>query len=461
MDLRRSSASPCAAAVPSLTPGAGGPPAEGELEPHLRAAHARASALVGKTLKDKWLVERLLGLGGMALVFAARHRNGRRVAIKCMRPELAFEPAYVERFLREGYVANKIDHPGAVAILDDDTMEDGTPFLVMELLSGTSVRDRLTVGPMPLGEAVRITVAALDVLAAAHDKGVVHRDVKPDNLFVSDDGAVKVLDFGIARLCDRTLPPNETQSGTTMGTVGFMPPEQARGLVDRVDARSDVWAMGATFLALATGQSLHVAPTANEALLLAMTTPVLPMSELAPLLPQPLQLVLDRALAFEQEHRYPSARAMKDALEAAYARGGAPMVVMAPRRTLPPGPGVPMLRRRVLLALGAATFGTAAVIGIAAGIRSSRSGIAAGVVARAYDAPAATPSGSSLLPGLDDPADTAPSARPFGIAPVGAPRRPMPSAPAPASAPASAKPSARPAPGPAPGPARDPLEARH
>lgn len=142
-----------------------------------------AAKLVGTILKNKWQIERLLGVGGMAYVFAARHRNGRRVAIKCMRPELALEASFVERFLREGYVANKIEHPGAVAILDDDTMDDGTPFLVMELLVGRSLRDRLIEKPFRLGEALTLMTEVLDVLAVAHEKGIVHRDLKPDNLF--------------------------------------------------------------------------------------------------------------------------------------------------------------------------------------------------------------------------------------------------------------------------------------
>lgn len=118
-----------------------------------RLAMAQATKRIGTTVKGKWEIEALLGTGGMSLVYAARHRNGRRVAIKFMRPELAVERSLVERFLREGYVANKIDHPNAVAFLDDDVAEDGAPFLLMELLTGETLRARLGRGPLPLAEA--------------------------------------------------------------------------------------------------------------------------------------------------------------------------------------------------------------------------------------------------------------------------------------------------------------------
>jgi serine/threonine-protein kinase len=306
------------AAVPTLTP-------DGRAEPtgdEEALVPAHVAKQIGAVLKGKWRLESLLGFGGMACVFAARHRNGRRVAIKCMRPELVTESSLVARFLREGYVANKIEHPGAVAILDDDVMDDGTPFLVMELLLGKTLRQRLEGGPLGLQEALRVTADVLDVLAAAHDKGIVHRDVKPDNLFQTEDGSIKVLDFGIARLREHTRSGYETQSGTTIGTVGYMPPEQARGLIDEVDARTDVFAMGATLFALLTGRSVHEAETANDALLLAMTTPVGPTARLLPWLPRSVQALLDRALAFHPDDRYASARAMKSALEVARASLG-------------------------------------------------------------------------------------------------------------------------------------------
>jgi eukaryotic-like serine/threonine-protein kinase len=304
---------------------AANPQADGEadaVELVHRLALAQATKRIGTIVKEKWEIEALLGTGGMSLVYAARHRNGRRVALKFMRPELAVERSLVERFLREGYVANKIDHPNAVAILDDDVAEDGAPFLVMELLAGETLRGRLGRGPLPTPDALRATNEVLDVLAVAHDKGIVHRDLKPDNLFATEAGPIKILDFGIARLRERSARDVETRSGVTMGTLGFMPPEQARGLTAEIDARSDVWAVGATLYTLLTGRSLHEAATPNESLLLAMTKPAPPMSDALPSVPRPVQSVIDRALSFEKELRYANAREMKAALEEAM-RGNA------------------------------------------------------------------------------------------------------------------------------------------
>ncbi len=283
-----------------------------------RVAHAQAKKRVGTVLCEKWRIERLIGIGGMAQVFAATHRNGRNLAVKVLRPELAVEPAFVERFLREGYVANKVRHPGAVAILDDDMTPDGTPFLVMELLTGRTLGQRLRdSGPLGMDDALRITGQVLDVLASAHDRGIVHRDIKPDNLFETDGGGIKVLDFGIARLREALGTSIQTQSGLAMGTIGYMPPEQARGEVDGVESRSDIWATGATLFTLLTGQVVHDARTPNESLLLAMTAPVPPTATRLGTLPVALSRLLDKALAFDKNERFVSCRAMQDAVQGA------------------------------------------------------------------------------------------------------------------------------------------------
>ena len=139
-------------------------------------------------------------MGGMASVYVATHRNGNRVAIKVLHPAFAEQPEAKSRFLEEGYVANKVGHVNAVTVLDDDEMDDGTPFLVMELLDGESLEERLKKRNVLAPTAVLyIADKVLDVLASAHDKGIVHRDIKPANIFMTRDGGVKVLDFGLAR----------------------------------------------------------------------------------------------------------------------------------------------------------------------------------------------------------------------------------------------------------------------
>src|SRR5580692_1517641 len=210
---------------------------------------------VGSTVKDKWRLEALLGAGGMASVYSAVHRNGRRVAIKVLHPELSAVSSLVTRFLREGYLANRVGHPNAVAVLDDDRTEDGAVFLVMELLEGHSLERHAKSGGERLSRStiLRLVDETLDVLAAAHAKGIVHRDIKPANLFMTLEGHIKVLDFGIARLAEPLGDGPLTQTGFAIGTPSFMPPEQARGRWELVDARTDVWAVGATMYALLTG----------------------------------------------------------------------------------------------------------------------------------------------------------------------------------------------------------------
>ena len=248
------------------------------------ALHARR---VGTTLQGKWTLNAFLGLGGAGAVYAATHRNGKRVAVKILHRELSTSPDLVARFVREGYVANRIQHAGVVSVLDDDVTADGQHFMVMDLLEGLALDALLKArgGTLPLGEALAVIDEVLGVLAAAHAHGIIHRDIKPANVFVCHDGSIRVLDFGIARFHETGASVSHTQAGGVMGSPGYMPSEQARGHVDRIDARTDVWSAGATLYTMVSGQRLHDAETANESLLQAMVEPVLPMATLCPELP--------------------------------------------------------------------------------------------------------------------------------------------------------------------------------
>ncbi|WP_437686191.1 protein kinase domain-containing protein [Sorangium sp. So ce176] len=285
----------------------------------------RPEALVGQVLRGKWRLERLLGFGGMAVVYAGTHRNGMRGAVKLLRRELSGDEDARSRFLREGYVANRVDHPGIVRVLDDDVTEDGSVFLVMELLEGETVearRARAPGGVLGAGEVIGLVDDLLDVLAVAHERGIVHRDLKPDNLFLTRQGQLKVLDFGIARLRELSSPNNaSTRAGTMMGTPQFMPPEQAKGQWDKVDARTDLWAVGSTMFQLLSGRYVHEAETLPLLLLAAMTQPAPPVASVLPALPPPVAGVIDVALAFEPDRRWPNAHAMQRALR--QARGSA------------------------------------------------------------------------------------------------------------------------------------------
>jgi len=275
---------------------------------------------VGAVLKDKWHIDALLGEGGMAAVYAATHRNGSRVAIKMLHVELSRSLNVRARFRREGYVANRVAHPGAVRIHDDDVTDDGAVFLVMELLEGKTL-DALWeqhARRLPVARVLSIADGILDVLAAAHDKGILHRDIKPDNVFITTSNEVKLLDFGIARVREnREDVAESTITGTFLGTPAFAAPEQARARWELVDARTDLWAVGATMFTLLTGKYVHEAETPNEQLLAAMTQPAPSLASLRPDLPSAIVEVVDRALAFEREERWPSASEMQKAVRAA------------------------------------------------------------------------------------------------------------------------------------------------
>jgi eukaryotic-like serine/threonine-protein kinase len=273
---------------------------------------------IGTVIKDKWRIDARLGSGGMATVYAATHRNGNRVAIKMLHPDFSRDVTIRTRFLREGYVANAVGHQGTVRVLDDDMTEDGSVFLVMELLEGESLevrRERLG-GRLPVEEVFTVGDQLLDLLTAAHSKGIIHRDIKPENVFVTNEGAVKVLDFGIAQM--RHMAAERTGTGLMLGTPDFMSPEQAGGHRDEIDARSDLWAVGATMFTLLSGESVHRAATLRDHLLALSTKPARSLAIAAPWVPPHLVAVVDRALEIQKARRWPDARAMQDALRWAY-----------------------------------------------------------------------------------------------------------------------------------------------
>lgn len=284
------------------------------------SAEGDPSSRVGSVIKGKWRIESLLGAGGMAAVYAASHRNGQRAALKILHVTLAHEESVRDRFLREGYVTNAVNHPACVAVLDDDTTEEGAPFLVMELLEGETLSRlwKRRGKKMPVVEALQIANPVLDCLAACHAAGVIHRDLKPPNIFVTHDGTVKVLDFGVAQLRDATA--EKTRAGTALGTPHYMSPEQAMGLVDQLDGRADIFSVGAILHALVTGQRIHTARTENEALILAATTAVPSVARIAPDLPVEVISIIDKALAWDRRNRFDDARQMQGAVREAIAR---------------------------------------------------------------------------------------------------------------------------------------------
>ncbi|WP_437986265.1 serine/threonine-protein kinase [Sorangium sp. So ce117] len=286
-----------------------------------------ASQRVGTTIRNKWTLERLLGAGGMAAVYVGVHRIGRRDALKILHPQAAKSKEICDRFEREAQAANRFRHPGAVEIRDIDVAEDGAPFLVMELLEGESLAEReRRLGGLQLAEVLRFTAQVLDTLAAAHAQGIIHRDIKPPNLYVVGDGAadtpahggvprIKVLDFGLARIRqDSSLQGELTRMGLVLGTTPYMPPEQAKGR--DIDTRADLFAVGATMFRLIAGRHVHEASTDFDLLLKMGREPAPPLAQRAPHAPRDVCLVVDRALAFDRDQRYPDARQMLEDVRA-------------------------------------------------------------------------------------------------------------------------------------------------
>ena len=287
---------------------------------------------IGKIIRGKWRIDARLGEGATATVYAATHRNGHRVALKVLHPQFLRDEQIRTRFMREAYVGNAISHPGVVRVVDDDVTEDGAVFLVMELLEGESfeVRAERLGGRLPVAEVVWLLDTLLDVLDASHKRNIVHRDIKPDNLFLTRDGRIKVLDFGFARMKEQAergevaeATTSLTKTGFILGTPDFMSPEQAGGRNGSVDGRSDLWSAAATAFCLISGQRVHPgAVTLHQHLLLTATAHARSLASVDPGLPAGLVAVIDRALALERERRWPDAESMRMALRAAVGVAG-------------------------------------------------------------------------------------------------------------------------------------------
>jgi len=236
----------------------------------------------------------------MGEVYRARDlRLDREVAIKVMAPHVASDPEMRRRFETEAKAVAALSHPGILSIYEL-VVVDGVPVAVMELLEGESLRQRLRRGSIEWREAVRIAAAVSEGLAAAHAKGVVHRDLKPDNVFLTSGGLVKILDFGLAlqRLDTETLPATmaRTVQGTILGTFGYMSPEQVLG--ERVDGRSDVFAAGCVLYEMLTGKPLFSGATPQEIIASVLHDTVTNVDAFDPKSPPELRAIDSRTFSF-------------------------------------------------------------------------------------------------------------------------------------------------------------------
>ena len=278
-----------------------------------------AARMVGAVLGGRLRLVRLLGEGGMGAVFEAEDlAGGPRVAVKLLHPELVANEEVRRRFVTEGQLATRLVHPSIVRVFGPSVAEDGTPYLVMELLDGSPLaaytRSHVAFPPEQAGP---IVYAVLQALAEAHRQGVVHRDLKPENVLLArgDTGrfVVKVVDFGLAKVMDAAGGMgSRTRTGALLGTPGYMSPEQVRD-AKRVDARSDLWAAGVIFYELLTGRSPFEADNPIAKLTAVLVADAIPIERDAPALER-WRGFFERALAREVEARFASADEMAHAL---------------------------------------------------------------------------------------------------------------------------------------------------
>ena len=329
---------------------------------------------VGERIAGRYELEELVGEGGMSSVYRARDTVlERRVALKILHEHYSRDAEYVERFRREARAIAKLTHPNIVTVIDRGVWE-GHQFIVFEHVPGENVHELLEAeGWLPVERALVLAHQVGRGLAFAHEFGIVHRDVKPQNVLIDVDGAVKVTDFGIARSLE--VDDELTQTGTLLGTGDYIAPEQASG--ETVDERSDQYSLGVLLYELLTGEVPYPAPNVMAVAMRHLRDPVPSVRDMRPEVPQRVDAIVARAMAKRPQDRFPSMEAMTAALEAALvdARASRPgdeedTGVIAPIPAARPGRSRPEPARRASrsrwAALGALIF--LAVVALVVGI---------------------------------------------------------------------------------------------
>ncbi len=286
-------------------------------------------------IADTYTLEQMIGRGGMGAVFLASHVRlpGKHVAIKVLHADVADEEV-LARFRHEATIASQLNHPNIVEVHDFNVMPDGTPYLVLEYLEGETLFERLRAGPMPLDHALSIMREVGSALAAAHRIGVIHRDLKPQNIFLvrtEIDGrtveVAKVLDFGISKM--RSSQTVKTQDNALLGTPQYMSPEQAIGQHTKVDERTDVFALGSILYEMLCGHPAFVGASIPEVVFKVVYEQPLPIATEAPTLPRNVTSAIELAMSKTMTERFASVGGFVEALT------GEPLALPGPSGALP------------------------------------------------------------------------------------------------------------------------------
>jgi eukaryotic-like serine/threonine-protein kinase len=282
--------------------------------------------VIGQTISH-YRITGQLGKGGMGVVYEAQDLTlGRRVALKFLPPELARGPNALDRFLLEARAASALNHPNICTIYAIEN-DNGQPFIAMELLEGQSLDRKLNEGPLTIDRLLHVSIQLADALDAAHSKGIVHRDIKPGNIFLTTREQVKILDFGLAKLtrtaematetvgvtADSPAPAHLTSPGSTVGTVAYMSPEQARG--EELDARSDLFSLGAVIYQITTRQLPFPGNTSAMIFHAILERDPVSAAQINPAVPPKLQEIIDKLLEKDRDLRYQSAADLRSDLK--------------------------------------------------------------------------------------------------------------------------------------------------
>ena len=262
---------------------------------------------MSQLLNNRYALGEMIGTGGMADVYIGDDtRLNRKVAIKVLRRDLARDPSFVARFKKEALAAGGLNHPGIVAVYDSGD-ENDSPYIVMELISGQTLRQVMQQGLIPQSRALEIIEGILQALEYSHKESIVHRDIKPGNIMITDSGDIKVMDFGIARATD-DIGATMTNTWNVIGTAQYLSPEQATG--ELADGRSDLYSLGCLMYELLTGRPPFTGDTPVSIAYQHVSSPITPASQVKPGLSTDIDRMLEVVLSKDPNNRYQDASAM-------------------------------------------------------------------------------------------------------------------------------------------------------